>query len=555
MSFLTRLHQLYYYSTLIRSFFTPLIIIFVIYLFIRPYISYFKSRSYRAPGPIPLPFIGYLSILIGDVAENNFRLSKKYGDICEIEMFGYRYVLISNPSLLKDLFSPSVNSAFLRRMPLMPGFKELGMDKEGLLLNLDIPKWRHNRKFFQQSLSPPSFVELSTKYTRECCGEMMEYWNDIEQDTVVRLDHWYRAFTSDMMGLVAAGNKEDSLKVLHRKVVMKESSSRRETDEKYQPSKGEIYRRLREDYAEALNFFVFVPKFVWNLPFIKEKCKHYRETLNSLTEFEIDFIKERKEIIKAESNKRKRSADSSKELVGFNRTLISGNNSKVRPDFLTMLLTTNEDDDPTPDDIKQNLREMFSAGTGTTTTTLCAITYLLAKHPEIERRMVEEILSVVGPDREVEPLDLPKLEYTEAVLNESVRLYPVVPVTYRFTSDQSTEISGYNFPPNTLFAINLGHIHRDARYFKEPEKFNPDRFMGNWREKLPQYAFSPFGHGMRSCPGKNFSITEIKVILATIYRKYTFRLVNSKEPLHLKFAAVNDITKMEVFVEKRDGVN
>ncbi|CAG8434089.1 5290_t:CDS:2 [Diversispora eburnea] len=474
-------------------------ILFIVlgYLFIRPYISYFKSlrdpQYTRAPGPLPLPFIGYLSILFGDIAENNFKLSAKYGDICEIEMFGYRYVLISNPKLLGDLFSPSVNSPFLRRMPLMPGFKELGMDKEGLLLNLDIPKWRHNRKFFQQSLSPPSFLELSTKYTRETCEELIEHWNKIidnkqanknDNKIYIRMDKWYRAFTSDMMGLVAAGR--------------------------------EIYRRLREDYINALNFFVFIPKFLWNLPFIQGQCKFYRGILDSLTEFEIKFIKD------------------------------------LRPDFLTMLLTMNQDSDPTPDDIKQNLREMFSAGTGTTTTTLCSIAYLLAKHPEIEKRMVDEILSVIGQNNPIDSSNLSKLTYTEAVLNESMRLYPVVPVTYRFSPEISTQIDKYRFPPDTLFAINLGHIHRDARYFKDPEKFNPDRFLGNWRENIPNYAFSPFGHGMRSCPGKNFSMTEIKVILATIYRKFTFKLVNPNEPLHLQFAAVNDITKMEVYIEKRE---
>ncbi|RHZ56055.1 hypothetical protein Glove_406g40 [Diversispora epigaea] len=527
-------------------------ILFIIlgYLFIRPYISYFKSlrdpQYTRAPGPLPLPFIGYLSILFGDIAENNFKLSAKYGDVCEIEMFGYRYVLISNPKLLGDLFSPSVNSPFLRRMPLMPGFKELGMDKEGLLLNLDIPKWRHNRKFFQQSLSPPSFLELSTKYTRECCEELIEHWNNIIDNKHnnkhgnkinIRLDKWYRAFTSDMMGLVAAGSKEDSLKVLYNDKYNKTVIDN--TKEK-NLSEGETYRRLREDYINALNFFVFIPKFLWNLPFIQGQCKFYRGVLDSLTEFEIKFIKERKQVINSESSNNDNNKNNNK------------NNSKVRPDFLTMLLTMNKDSDPTPDDIKQNLREMFSAGTGTTTTTLCSIAYLLSKHPEIEKRMVEEILSVIGPNNPIDSSNLSKLVYTEAVLNESMRLYPVVPVTYRFSPEISTQIDKYRFPPDTLFAINLGHIHRDARYFKDPEKFNPDRFLGNWREDIPNYAFSPFGHGMRSCPGKNFSMTEIKVILATIYRKFTFKLVNPNEPLHLQFAAVNDITKMEVYIEKRE---
>jgi cytochrome P450 len=194
---------------------------------------------------------------------------------------------------------------------------------------------------------------------------------------------------------------------------------------------------------------------------------------------------------------------------------------------------------------------MFSAGTGTTTTTLCSIVYLLAKHPEHEERMVKEIKSVIGNDKQVTSSDLPKLPFTEAIINESMRLYPVVPITYRYSPDKDTQIGDYHFNKDTIFAINLSHIHRNAEYFENPDQFIPERFLGNWKERFPQFAFSPFGHGMRSCPGKNFAMAEIKVILATIYRKYTFKLVNPNEPIQLKFTLVNDITKMEAYIERR----
>ncbi|CAG8547934.1 22197_t:CDS:1 [Dentiscutata erythropus] len=526
-----------------------LLFILLFYLAIYPYIDYFKSRKDRVNGPIPYPFLGHLNILFGNLSDNFYHLTDKYGGICELKMFGFRTVLVGDPTFLKDLFSPSVHSPFLRRIPLLPGFKELGMDKEGLLLNLDIPKWRHNRKFFQQSLSPPSFIELSTLYTRDCCEEMMTYWNNINNNQVVRLDEWYRSFTSDMMGLVAAGSKEESLKILYKKTV--DSNAKLSFDSEFvdlnnlnKLSNGEQYRRLRSDYADAIAFFVFLPKFVWNLPWFREKCKYFRQVLVALSDFEIKFIKERKALI--EEQKYINTITTNKNIISPN---LSG--TKVRSDFLTMLLTMNTDSNPSPEDIKQNIREMFGAGTGTTTTSLCSIAYLLAKHPEVEKRMVNEILSVVGPTKNIGSYDLSKLVYTEAVIYEAMRLYPVIPITFRYTPDVSTQIDGHTFPPNTIFGINLGHIQRNEKYFKDPNTFNPERFLGNWRETLPQFAFSPFGQGMKSCPGKHFAMTEIKVILATIYRKYTFRLVNPKEPLHLKFTLVNDISKLEVFLEKR----
>ncbi|CAI2174057.1 13052_t:CDS:1 [Funneliformis geosporum] len=500
------------------------------YFVIRPYISYFKNRKELAPGPLPLPLIGYWNIYLkGDIAQNQYNLSEKYGDICDIEFFGQRCVLISSPHLLKELFSPSVHSQFLNRLPLTSGFTELGMDKEGLLFNTDIPKWRHNRKFFQQSLSPPSFMELSTKYTAECCNEMIDYWSHIEENQVVRLDDWLKAFTSDMMGLVAAGSKESSMKIKYMKStnqIIKETSLEEETN------RGELYRRLRSEYVDALAFYTFVPKLLWKLPLIRSVVKHHNYILNYLTDFEIQFIKERKQQI-----------DSEKEVK------INHNDKRVRPDFLTMLIT--ENDEPSPDDIKQSIREMFSAGTATTNTTICSIVYLLAKHPEVEKLMVEEFLSVIGPDNQISSSDLSKLTYTEAVINESMRIYPVIPITYRYSPEKDAQIGDYHFKKGTIFGINLGHIHLNPKYFENPMQFNPKRFLGNWKERYPKFAFSPFGHGMRSCPGKNFAMVATKVILATLYRKYTFKLVKPSEPLHLKFTLVNEISKMEVYVEKR----
>ncbi|CAG8580434.1 3530_t:CDS:2 [Racocetra persica] len=373
----------------------------LIYFAIYPYFNFFKSRKNRAPGPIPLPFLGYLHVLFGNLAANFYNLTNKYGSVCELEMYGFRTVLVADPNFLKDLFSPSVYSPYLFRMPLLPGFKELGMDKEGLLLNLDIPKWRHNRKFFQQSLSPPSFIELSTKYTRECCEVMMTYWDDVKNTQAVRLDEWYRAFTSDMISLVAAGSREESLKIIYKKTVGNNAklSINLESDILDDNSKnlsnGEQYRVLRSDYNDAVAFFMFIPKFAWNLPWIRKKYNYFRQVLFNLTEFEIKFIKERKALIEKQKYINSTTNDINSTTLTTNET------TKVRSDFLTMLLTMNTDSNPSPEDIKQNLREMFGGGTSTTTTTLSIVAYLLAKHPEAEQRMVEEILSVMGPTKNV----------------------------------------------------------------------------------------------------------------------------------------------------------
>ncbi|CAG8648745.1 7950_t:CDS:1, partial [Paraglomus occultum] len=153
----------------------------------------------------------------------------------------------------------------------------------------------------------------------------------MKRNQVVRLDEWYCAFTSDMMGLVASGAKEDSMRIYYEKLHgVKGQGKQTKT-----LSRGEEYCILRIEYPDALAFFVFVPKILWSLPIIRNQVQQYRNVLDNLTKFEIDFINKRRELLQKTDQK---------------------NNNK-RDDFLTMILTQNNDADSSTDIIKQNIRE------------------------------------------------------------------------------------------------------------------------------------------------------------------------------------------------------
>ncbi|CAG8489127.1 10802_t:CDS:1 [Ambispora gerdemannii] len=532
--------------------FTLIFTLFIIYSVFQTYFNFYRKRHERFPGPVPLPFIGHLYLFIGNFAATSSRLNEKFGDTYEFSMFGYRTVVLANPKDLNDLFSAKVDSPFLRRIPPFKGIKALGMESDGLLFNNNVPKWKHNRKYFSQSLSPPSFIKLSAIYTNQACEELFGYWSNLKQNEIVKLDEWFRSFTSDMMGLVVSGVKENSMQLTNDKRVKANSkhSLRVNEDAKeknHEITSGEIYRNLRSEYSDALGFLVFVPTFLWNFPLIKPKVEHYKNVLKELGKFELELINERKITMM-------------KQQPDVNS--VNSNNSKVKADFLTMLLTSTDDADV----IKQNIREMFGAGIATTTSTLCAIVHHLAKHPEVEKRMVDELFRVLGSNQNVKVEDFDKLKFTEAVINETIRLNPVVPLVHRYSTDTELEIAGRLFPPNTIFGINLAHIQRNPKYFPNPETFDPDRFYTencaencaencteHRKDQLPKYAFSPFGQGMRSCPGKNFAMAEIKTILANIYRKYTFQLAYPNKPLPWRYTVVNEIGTFEVFVVPREN--
>jgi len=119
--------------------------------------------------------------------------------------------------------------------------------------------------------------------------------------------------------------------------------------------------------------------------------------------------------------------------------------------------------------------------------------------------------------------DLRRLPFTEAVVNEAMRLYPPAPVVSR-TALSDTEIGGYTLPTGAEIVIWIYWAHRDARWFPAPNEFRPDRFAEG-APPIPRGAFLPFGGGTRLCIGKEFAMLEARLILATIAQRFHLRLV------------------------------
>ena len=119
--------------------------------------------------------------------------------------------------------------------------------------------------------------------------------------------------------------------------------------------------------------------------------------------------------------------------------------------------------------------------------------------------------------------DLPRLKYTEMIAKEAMRLYPPAYAVGREAIEE-TEIGGFRVPKGTqLFAFQYV-THRDERYFDEPDAFKPERWAPEIAERLPKYAYFPFGGGPRQCIGNYFAMMEIVLLMATIGQRFRFRL-------------------------------
>ena len=202
-------------------------------------------------------------------------------------------------------------------------------------------------------------------------------------------------------------------------------------------------------------------------------------------------------------------------------------------DLLTLLLTARDDDGNSMSD--QQLRDevitLLLAGHETTALNLSWSWYLLAKHPEVEAKLHAELDTVLA-GRTPNAADLPKLQYTDRVIRETLRLYPPAWRIFR-RNVESLTIGEYTLPPGTNIVMSQWVTHRDPRWFPEPDHFNPDRWKEESAAKLPRFAYFPFGGGPRVCIGAGFAMMEATLLLAAIAQRYRLRLTPNQrvEPL------------------------
>jgi cytochrome P450 len=193
-------------------------------------------------------------------------------------------------------------------------------------------------------------------------------------------------------------------------------------------------------------------------------------------------------------------------------------------DLLTLLLTARDDDGNSMSD--QQLRDevitLLLAGHETTALNLSWSWYLLAEHPEVERKLHAELDTVLGGRA---PLagDLPKLQYTDQIIRETLRLYPPAWRIFRRTED-ALQIGDYTLPAGSNIVMSQWVTHRDSRWFSEPERFIPERWNEAASGKLPRFAYFPFGGGPRVCIGAGFAMMEAILLLATIAQRFRMRL-------------------------------
>lgn len=192
-------------------------------------------------------------------------------------------------------------------------------------------------------------------------------------------------------------------------------------------------------------------------------------------------------------------------------------------DLLWMLMQVEDEEGERMSDqqLRDELVTLMLAGLDTSSLGLAWTCLLLAKNPEVQDKLHQEVVSVLG-DRMPELEDIPRLKYLNYVLKEGMRIYPPVWAFAR-AATENLEIGGQKIRKGQTIWIGQWMAHRDPRYFVEPEVFNPDRWASPEMEDLPKYAYLPFSGGPRGCIGESFAMMEMVLALAIFSRKWRFK--------------------------------
>lgn len=228
------------------------------------------------------------------------------------------------------------------------------------------------------------------------------------------------------------------------------------------------------------------------------------------------------------------------------------NRKSKKEDLLAMLLEAQDEEGGagmSDQQVRDEAITLFMAGQETTANSLSWTFYLISQNPEVERKLKEEIEAVLNgklPSLD----DLGKLTYTHKVFKEAIRLYPPAWAVAR-RAKEDYDLDGYTVPSGTDIFMSQFVVHRDPRHYKEPHRFNPDRWTKEFEEELPKFAYFPFGGGPRRCIGEPFAWMEGVIVLASIIPNWKMRLVPKQNIVPDALITIRPKHGVKMILEKR----
>ncbi|XP_023535456.1 cytochrome P450 CYP82D47-like [Cucurbita pepo subsp. pepo] len=457
-----------------------------------------------------LPLIGHLHRLAGnEPAHIAFaKMADAYGPIFTVRLGVYTNLIVSNWEIARECFS--TNDRIFASRPKLVASKLLGYDYAMMGLSPYGPHWRHVRKLATLELLTNQRLEQlqhirvfevrsSIKKLYEVCVKGRS--NGSNEGVLVEMKTWFGDIT---------------LNTIFRIVVGKRFSTAVEG------SGNEEYRTALRDFFEW--FGVFVPSD--SFPFLKwldlgGHEKAMKNTAKVLDEVFDKWLQEHRQ----------------------NKNVSEGKMEEPHH-FMDVMLSNVKDDGQLSNYdahtvTKATCLALILAGSDTTTITMVWALSLLLNHPEVIERAQLELDEHVGRQRQVRESDVKNLLYLQAIVKETLRLYPAAPILIPHESIEDCTVVGYHIPAGTRLIVNVQKLQRDPQIWKDPCEFRPERFLTDNKDfdvrgQSPQLI--PFGSGRRMCPGISFALQVLHLTLANLLHGFEIRRP-SKELLDMEESA------------------
>jgi cytochrome P450 len=428
-----------------------------------------KRKHPRPPGPKGKFMIGNLKDVIRNSNRFLEKCSREFGDVVSLRIFHIPIVLLANPADIEAVLSK--NSAnFLKARDYRAMKAVLG---EGLLTS-EGSFWQKQRKLMQ-----PAFRHEN----------IATYAETMVEATSRMLDGWRNGETRDVHEAFMAVTLEIVTKVLFGSVIPGDAAT-----------VAQSLTIMMEDFNRQAGLAFLLPESIPIPTFFRLK-----RAIEQVDEMIYKLVDSRRTDRRAARNR---------------------NGETPRHDLLEMLLSSQDEagSEMTNEQVRDEVMTLFLAGHETTANALTWTWYLLAQHPAVAKKLAAEIDDALH-GRAPSAADVSRLPYTEMVIKESMRVYPPVWAIGR-QSIKPFDAGGYHLPAKSNVVILQWTLHRDPRFWIDPEVFDPERWSpeGARYKPVPRFAYFPFGGGPRVCIGAGFAMMEAILLLATVAQRFRMDL-------------------------------
>ncbi|XP_030516373.2 premnaspirodiene oxygenase-like [Rhodamnia argentea] len=447
------------------------------------------------PGPKKLPVIGNLHQMFGELPHHRLTsLAKTYGPVFHLQLGELPMAVISTPEVAKEVLK--TQELTFAEKPLLQVAKITSYENSSMIFAPYGEYWRQLRKICVLEL-------LSVKRVRS-----FTWARDVEVNNLIK-------HIESSSGLPL--NLSEKIFACINSIICKAAFGQncKQQDELISSIQEVVRLGSGLSLAElfpSLPFLVYINGMKYKLDKVKQK---YDEILNTIL---ADHKMQREQC------------------------LAKPEDTQDKEDLVDVLLRLQESDEIgfhlTTDNIKAVILDMIGAGSETSSSTIIWAMSEMLKNPKVMAKAQNEIRRVLkGKDR-VRESDIEEFDYLKCVIKETLRMHPPGPLIPR-TARAGCKVDGYDIPMNSRVLINVHAIGRDPRYWTNPEKFEPERFIESSVDyKGMHYQLLPFGSGRRVCPGIAFASAGFELILASLLYHYDWKPANGQAPEQLDMTEV-----------------